>query len=253
MMPNHSPSASVSVITAVRNGGATIRRTLESLRRSTVTVEHIVIDCQSTDDTLRHVAEVGITKHLISEPDKGLSDAWNKGIRSATAPYVSFLSADDWYEPDFIEKALQPCVEQNADISFGDVDLVNEHGRTIKVVRGHFRRSLLFSGLGFLHPSAVFKRQLFDKCGTFDLSLRMAMDCDWVLRAEKQGAVLKKHSGLCHMSASGMSNRGWRLARSEYEIALKNNRYGTTMRCAAALYTKAISIKRRFQQLNSPG
>src|SRR5690606_29896703 len=96
---NSAKYPKISIITAVRNGASAIPHTLESIRQQTYhNIEHIVVDGASTDGTPRIVREEGArTARLISEPDEGVYDAFNKGLRFCSGEIVAYLNAGDEY------------------------------------------------------------------------------------------------------------------------------------------------------------
>src|SRR5581483_3497952 len=99
----------VSVVTAVRNAAATIARTIASVRAQDFAgIEHIVVDGASGDGTLEVLRSLGRDVALwTSEPDRGISDAFNKGIALARGEIIGILNGDDWYEPGAVAAAVQ--------------------------------------------------------------------------------------------------------------------------------------------------
>ncbi|HEX5026205.1 MAG TPA: glycosyltransferase family 2 protein, partial [Agriterribacter sp.] len=113
----------VSIITIVYNGEKFIEKCIQSvLDQSYPNIEYIVIDGGSSDHTVdiieRYTASI---KHWISEKDKGISDAFNKGLKRATGEIVGMINADDWYEPNTVEKIVQEI--DDFDIVYGDLRL----------------------------------------------------------------------------------------------------------------------------------
>lgn len=184
-------SMKVSVITATWNSAATLRDTLESVLRQTYPdVEHIVVDGASTDETMELVKEYeprynGRLRY-VSEPDKGIYDAMNKGIRMATGEVVGILNSDDFYTSDRVLERVAEVMERGkTDAVYGDVHYVND-GRLEKCVRYYsskpFRRGWMRLGFMPAHPSFYCRREVYMKYGGFDISYRVAADFENLLR-----------------------------------------------------------------------
>jgi glycosyltransferase involved in cell wall biosynthesis len=128
----------VTIITAVRNRAATLSRTIESVLAQTYPrVEHIVIDGASSDGTVEVIRRYADRlSHWRSEPDRGISDAFNKGVAAARGDCIGLLNADDWLEPEQIERAVAALEENGADFVFGDLLYHDTAGRTLFRIRG---------------------------------------------------------------------------------------------------------------------
>lgn len=207
----------VSIVTAVRNGAATIEGTLQSVAAQRLAdIEHVVIDGASTDATLevvrvhgRHVAKV------VSEPDTGVYDAFNKGLRHASGELIGFLSAGDRYANDeAIAKLVRAALDSGADAVFGDLAIVD--GRTRAMLRRY--RSMPFSpsrvAYGYMpaHPTLLVRRSVFERFGGFKTGYRIAGDFEFVARAFGRGGISYAYVPeiLVHMEDGGLSNRGLR-------------------------------------------
>ena len=121
----------VSVITVTWNSGATLRDTLESVLRQTyLDIELIIVDGGSTDNTMELVREYEPRYHgrlrYVSEPDKGIYDAMNKGIRMATGDIIGILNSDDFYtSSDIVEILAGELKENHVDAVYGDIHYVD--------------------------------------------------------------------------------------------------------------------------------
>jgi glycosyltransferase involved in cell wall biosynthesis len=165
------PPSRLSVITVVRNAAGTIGRCLESVASQQQRVEHIVIDGGSTDGTADIVR--AFSPNLAwwcSEPDRGISDAFNKGLRRATGDIIGILNADDWYEPESLA-VIRAAFEQNP-----ETEII--HGRVrywngdvpVRVADGN-HRALRKSG-SVNHPSVFVRHSVYRQLGLFDCSYR---------------------------------------------------------------------------------
>jgi len=195
-----------SVITVCRNAAGTIEETIRSVAAQTYkNKEFIVIDGASTDGTLEilshHKSEIDV---LVSEPDKGIYDAMNKGILRATGDYLIFINADDsLYAPETLEKiaALNPT----ADLILGKQVNVFA-GREEVVARGGVDvYRLVYLGAIF-HQATFFKKTLFEKFGLYDTAYKIAADGDFVAKAFLNGALWQKTSEIiAKFSCDGIS------------------------------------------------
>jgi len=204
---NGSAKPKFSVITVCRNAAKTIEQTIRSVVAQTYkNKEFIVIDGASTDGTReilsRHQSEIDV---LVSEPDKGIYDAMNKGILRATGDYLIFINADDLlYAPETLEKiaALNPT----ADLILGDQVNVFAGGREEFQARGGVDvYRIVYLGAVF-HQATFFKKTLFDKFGLYDTKYKIAADGDFVAKAFLNGASWQKTSEIiAKFSCMGIS------------------------------------------------
>jgi glycosyltransferase involved in cell wall biosynthesis len=220
----------VSVVTVCRNAAATIGDALASFfRQSHPDKQLVVVDGASTDGTLaivRSFAGDGLT--LISEPDRGLYDAMNKGLAAFDGDAIGFLNADDRFHDADSLAAVAGALEQ-ADICYADLDFVDA-GRRAQVVRrwrstpwrkGGFRRGWMPA-----HPTFYCRRGVVDQVGVFDLRYRLAADYDFMLRALELADFSAVHIPrvLVDMGAGGLSSASLR-ARLRHNLeALQSRR-----------------------------
>ena len=180
----------ISVITATYNSGRTISDTLESVLRQTYSdVELIVVDGASHDDTMdvvrRYEPRFGGRLRWTSEPDRGIYDAMNKGIARATGDVIGILNSDDFYTSDTVlERVAEAMAGGDVDAVYGDIHYVRD-GDLHKCVRYYssrpFRRGLMRLGFMPAHPSFYCRREVYERCGTFDTTYRVAADFENLL------------------------------------------------------------------------
>lgn len=181
-----------SIITTSYNSGNTIRDTIESVLRQTYPdIEYIIVDGASKDNTLDIIEEFvpkfdGKLKY-ISEPDKGIYDAMNKGLAMATGDVVGILNSDDFYTSNDILERVAAELKQNPDIDavYGDIHFVKD-GELDKCVRyytsKYFRRWQMRLGFMPAHPSFYCRRSIYDKFGVFNSAYRVSADFELLLR-----------------------------------------------------------------------
>ena len=226
----------ISVITVSYNSAATIADTMQSVARQThADIEHIVVDGGSMDRTLAIVrAEGSRVAHVVSEPDKGIYDAMNKGLRLATGDFVGFLNADDMLaSPDTVAKIAAAALS-GADVIYGDLVYVNKDSPT-EVVRywssGAFSADRLRYGWMPPHPTLYLRRSEQVGLGLFDLRLRIAADYDFMLRCLNKPGVRVAYlpEVLVRMRTGGASNRSLAALRNKSRedlFALRKNGVG---------------------------
>lgn len=181
----------ISVITATYNSASTLRDTVESVLSQTYkNIEYIIVDGLSKDNTVDIIKEYepkfNGRMRYVSEKDKGLYDAMNKGIAMATGDVIGILNSDDFYTSNnVLETVAQTMNDKNIDAVYGDIHFVNDNDLN-KCVRYYssaiFRRSLMRIGLMPAHPSFYCKREVYTKYGPFDTTYKIGADFESLLR-----------------------------------------------------------------------
>ncbi len=207
----------ISVITVCYNSDKTIADTLRTARLQTYeNTEHIIVDGGSKDETLAVVATEAMRKHkLVSEKDKGIYDAMNKGIALATGDVIGFLNADDFYaSPDVLATVAAAFEASGADCCYGDLRYVQQVdvSKTVRYWRSTpFAPGLFGRGWCPPHPTFFVRRELFERLGGFDLSFKIAADVELMARFLEVGHVSSYYipKVLVHMRMGGTTNRSW--------------------------------------------
>lgn len=179
----------ISLITASYNRGHTIRDTIESINFQTYPeIEHVFIDGVSKDDSVAIMHDTARRAPVIvSEPDKGFYDAYNKGLGRATGEIIGFLNSDDFYpRPDVIERVMTLfAAHPEIDGLHADLVYVREE-QPEKIVRHWKSRAFTPRSFaqGFIpaHPTVFLRREVYDRVGGFDTSFRLAADYEFLLR-----------------------------------------------------------------------
>jgi glycosyltransferase involved in cell wall biosynthesis len=178
----------ISIITVCYNSAGTLQDTLASVReQSYPQIEHIVVDGASTDGSVDVIRNKGSrVTTFVSEPDRGIYDAMNKGIQLATGDVVGFLNSDDVFaNDDVVSRIAQTMRDPSIDACYGDLVYVSQED-TNKVVRywksRKYKHGLFNRGWVPAHPTFYARRDVYLKYGGFDLGMRLAADFDILLR-----------------------------------------------------------------------
>ncbi len=205
----------ISIVTATYNSAKTISDTLSSvLSQSYADFEHIIIDGKSTDNTLEIVArfkeEYGERLKVISEKDNGLYDAMNKGIALAGGDIIGILNSDDVLaDADVLNDIAETFNKTGCDLSYGDIVFLDAETLTKPVRTWVAKTGNINLGWFPPHPSLYVKREIYEKIGNFDSSLKIAADYDFMLRTIKSGATLSYiPKTIVKMRAGGVSTAG---------------------------------------------
>lgn len=193
-MNNINPK--VSIITVVFNDVQGIEKTILSiLGQKNKEWEYIVIDGNSTDGTVDIIKKYTDKIHYwISEPDKGIYEAMNKGIRKASGKYVMFLnSGDDFADNNTVSEILSSA--DNYDIVYNDLNIIAKDKSFIKKYPSKLTFKY-FTHDAISHPATLIKRELFNKIGFYDESLKIVADWKWFLIALCKYNVKYKHTGI---------------------------------------------------------
>lgn len=208
----------ISVITVCYNSALTIKDTLESVAlQGNKDFEHLIIDGGSKDGTLDIIrAWKGHSFRLVSEPDEGIYDAMNKGVKLATGNVVAFLNADDFYkDADVLERVARVMLVEQLDALYGDVEFFRPGQQDVVARRynsGRFTAGRLGWGWMPAHPALFVRRALFERYGVFRTDYRIAGDFEFIARVFKHPELRHRHlpESLVCMQLGGVSTSGWR-------------------------------------------
>jgi len=206
---------SISIITVSHNSISTISATIKSVLAQTYpNIEYIIIDGSSTDGTIDSINSLGksISK-FVSEPDKGIYDAINKGIKLATGDIIGILNSDDFfYDNNVIERVAVAFEENEIDAVFGDVQFVDPE-KTSKIIRYYsskkFNPAKFKFGFMPAHPSFYVKRELFEKLGYYKTDYKIAADYELLIRFLYVNQIKYKYIEMpfVSMRTGGVSNK----------------------------------------------
>ena len=205
----------ISIITVCYNSENTIKRTIESVLKQKNyqpgQAEHIFIDGNSVDHTVSIIEgyqvdykEKGIEVVIISEKDKGIYDAMNKGITKAKGDIIGILNSDDWYEDSTLDLVNRLMINNpDMDILMGALKVINKGEVLVKKIK----KSLWITSRNFNHPSMFVRKRCYEEVGGYDISMLYA-DFDWFLKAKKSGKkVCYTSKVLANFMVGGISNQ----------------------------------------------
>ena len=179
----------VSIITPCLNSEKTIEDTIRSIINQTYpNIEYIIVDGGSKDRTLEIIKKYkkGIS-YWISEPDKGIFDAMNKGIDLSSGEIIGIINSDDWYMKDTVEKVVENYISHpETDLFFGDCMVILEDIEFAFLRKGELSR--LLEEMSINHPTCFVTRSAYEKWGKFDNDFKFAADYELALRFYFSGA-----------------------------------------------------------------
>lgn len=249
-MHNH-PTPKFSIITVTYNAEAVLEDTIQSVISQTYHhVEYILVDGASKDGTLSIIDRYRdrITR-IVSEPDKGLYDAMNKGLRLATGDYVCFLNAgDSFHEDDTLQQMVHTLREltELPDVLYGETELVDAEGHFVRMRRlqapEHLTWHSFRHGMLVCHQAFFAKRTLAEP---YDLSYRFSADFDWCIRIMKKSKVLHNtHLTLIDYLEEGMTTRNHKASLHErFRIMTKHYGWLSTVAHHAWFVVRAMIKK----------
>ena len=222
-----------SIITATYNSAGTVLDTLNSVQRQSHSdIEHIIVDGGSTDNTLEIVSRFEHVARRISEKDKGIYDAMNKGISMASGEVVGILNSDDLYvNSEVIARVAKEFSDPNIQATYADLQYVQQNDLN-KIVRtwktGVFNRRNFYYGWMPPHPTFFVRKEVYHKVGLFDISLQSAADYEMMLRILLKHEMQSKYipEVIVKMRSGGISNASFKNrlnANREDRLAWKKN------------------------------
>lgn len=209
----------VSIVTVSFNSEATIRDAIESvLTQSYTDIEYIIVDGQSTDNTVNVVQEYeGRITKFITEPDKGIYDAMNKGVALATGDIIGILNSDDFYRSNEVIEEIVAFYQKTPEMSMvlGGVEFVSEKNLT-RVVRVYkaigFKPWKLRFGFMPPHPGSFIRREVYEKIGVYKINYKIGADFDFFVRSLLISKLRYKtiNQNMVVMRVGGVSTSGFK-------------------------------------------
>lgn len=242
----------VSIITAVYNRCETISSAINSVQTQQYSnISHVIVDGGSTDGTMNIVRESCFSNQIvISEPDNGIYDALNKGIKLADGDIIGLVHSDDLFSDELVVlDVVEAFSDPKVQLVYGDLVYVQESNVT-KVVRkwisGHFDTQKLRMGWMPPHPTVFLRKTVFEQQGLYDTSFRISADYDAMLRFFQSGICCAYVPRvLVKMRVGGVSNHGFKniitKMKEDYRAIRHNNVGGL-----GTLVLKNVSKIRQF-------
>lgn len=200
------PIFDVSVITASFNSASTIERTIRSVQAATGghLIQHIFIDGGSSDETLKIIEQYRREGDIVlSEPDHGISDAFNKGAMLAQGSYIHYLNSDDWADPEYWDRMIAASEGFSVPLLHGDLMII-VGDRIYRKASGSadYWKYIDHTMRGISHPAILAHRDAFALIGPFSTEFRFTMDLQWLQRAFDLGYISRHVPGArIHFSA----------------------------------------------------
>lgn len=206
----------ISIITVSYNSAKTIEETLKSVKKQTYSnIEYIVIDGGSKDETISIIKKYeDLISYWVSEPDKGLYDAINKGINKATGDFIGIINSDDtFFENNTVEKIAEFLIENSElDAITGDIVQHKDNKIIRKYSSSKWSPEKLKIGFMAPHPSIFIKTSLFSKYGNYKNGYRIAADYELIIRFFLKHKINYKYSNIIttSMATGGASSSGYK-------------------------------------------
>ena len=238
----------ISVITISYNSGNSIRETFDSVKNQSLKdYEYLLIDGGSTDKTLTIAGKYDHITKIISEPDNGIYDALNKGIKNSSGDIIGFLNSDDTFHTENSLKIILKAFDENTDCVFGDLIYTDSEQNIKRVWNGsEFKKGAFKKGWMPAHPTFYCRRSFYEKYGLYNDSYKIAGDFELMLRFFEKHNIRSKYipHTLVNMKVGGASNSG---IKSKIEIlkeefrAFKEN--DMSMNKLSYIFHKANKLK----------
>lgn len=200
----------VSIVTVAFNGERTLEQTIQSVLKQTYNnIEYIIIDGRSTDGTIEILKKYEDNiDYWVSEPDKGIGDAFNKGITASSGEIIGLINADDWYTEDAVETIVNNYIENNDCIYHAKLQYWDTNMHPSYIFSANDEKILIRGTIN--HPTVFVPRKIYEEVGLFDISFKNAVDYEWLIRAKLQGVKFcYLDTVISNMRSEGTSDKKW--------------------------------------------
>ncbi len=253
----------VSIITVSYNSETTIKDTIESVLNQTYkNIEYIIIDGNSSDNTIdilksyeANFSKRGITYKWVSEPDKGIYDAMNKGLLLSRGNLIGILNSDDWYSNNAIELIISKIIKwNNFTIISGKKNKVNSKKEILKTIQNKKNiKKYIHRTMPINHPATFVFRSVYDSIGFFNIHYKLSADYDLIFRAYNAGVkFLFTDEIIVNMRNNGATHQTRNLfitAKEDFLIRKKNNvKYANFYYLKRILFNFLVIIRAIFKR-----
>ena len=251
----------ISIITVTYNSASTIKDTLESVKGQDYSnIEHIIVDGGSKDETVNNIKAYPHVAKWVSEKDKGLYDAINKGIQMSTGHIVGVLHSDDFFPNNkVVSRIAKQFKETSVDAVYGDIAFVKPDnvGKIVRLYSSKkFTPRKFAYGYMPAHPSFYVKKRIYDEFGLYKLDYKIAADYELLMRLIYKNHISYTYLNevLVHMRTGGVSNKtivSRYILNKEIIKACKENGVNTNMAVLSLKYINKIFefIKPAFRSI----
>lgn len=203
----------ISIITISYNAKNTIEKTLKSVEvQSYKNIEHIIIDGGSKDNTLDICNSFTHISKIISEPDNGVYDAFNKGLKLASGDAIGFLNADDvFYSEHSVKEIVNAFLNNETDIVYGNLDYINKKGEVVRNwISKPYEKGLVKKAWMPAHPTFYCRKEIYERLGHYNDSFKIAGDFELCLRFLEKNKIksIYINKKIVKMLVGGISNSG---------------------------------------------
>ena len=202
----------ISLITISYNSENSISETFHSVKTQLIdNYEYLLIDGGSKDETLTIARKQGHLSKIVSESDKGIYDAINKGIKNSTGEIIGFLNSDDSFYDENSLKYIADAFDKDTECVFGDLIYTDKDENITRVWKGSaFKKGAFKKGWMPAHPTFYCRRSVYENLGLYDDSFKIAGDFELMLRFLEKHNIRSKYipKTLVNMKVGGASNNG---------------------------------------------
>lgn len=236
----------ISIITITYNSEKTLAQTINSVvEQGYDNLEYIIIDGGSNDSTLEIVNQYrDKISIVVSEKDRGISDAFNKGINRATGDIIGIINSDDMLAKDALS-ALADAYEETVDVYRGNLSIWDDINNKQYISYPTIDFDIKRNSLSVCHPSTFISKKAYEKWGVYDVEMRYMMDADILFRFYREGAKFKRiDKTLAIFRLGGITADDWKKKVPEYRRVLELNGASTlTARKKMFIYKIRNEIK----------
>ena len=237
-----------SIITIAYNSADSISETFHSVKNQAFKdYEYLLIDGGSIDGTLAIAKKQDHIYKVVSEPDNGIYDAINKGIKNSTGNVIGFLNSDDTFYDENTLQYIFDTFDDNTDCVFGDLIYTDKNEKVKRAWKGsEFKKGAFKKGWMPAHPTFYCRRSVYEKLGLYDDSFKIAGDFELMLRFLEKHNIRSKYipHTLINMKVGGASNNGLKskldILKEEFRAFDKND---ISINKLSYIFHKAKKIK----------